>query len=1535
MNGPICGIWDSTLKLFPSAAPFSLVKAILVISVLIIIRYSWMTLDKQKPSSPDPVESFVCYIYLYDHTNQGHDPPCSYYHHVIRSKSDTTCEGEGHAAAATVRMRKLASEGKQTAAWFGEDERADERVVNRFDQQQLKTFVLEEDYLRERDNVTKLVHTDVRGCWESNQSMDLEHPPKLEKLAAMDPENQGIITDLLGFARDKEFYKRIGKAWKRGYLLLNDSPGTDRSSLIAAMANFLEFDIYHLDLASMPSISELRNVLFLDGLLSTCGDEQIIVLTTNHRDLYDAALLRSFNMDIHVHTSSPQPAALPDGGEIVQLDSSEQKPLLDFDATNNSAYHCALLVSDAEAKNMREESNRRCVTESVHSLVDSTARRSSTHFDPPDNGAHLVMAHQTGPIGFDSEKKDIAEGLNGECFIKSGLSLDYSTKRKLRDFDATGNKEHLVRAYQTGPVVSLPENENRGESECVPNSMFGLEDLQKHCGGRRDVAAKSFDAIYDLGFLATDSTSWKSFEGLEILPPQEQPNYCVHLLSPGRLKLEGCVQQEKSPDLPRVMQINRVEPRVTKSPTYLGKLTAQPSSSSCGPIGLPDGGHIVLLDPLEQSTKNVPHAARTNQCSPTMSLPEGKRKWATRKGYSLGDQRLFEVISLSMDEKLDSRLLIIHISKFARSSPPTLALPDGGEIAGPIASSLNEFSGTKDRPHFVRQDQSGSTASHYKRKNTRETPNIQGITMSLCSVQDLQQHGWKHKDVVKRLDVNISMFKNTCRQHRSYWWPCWTKNNDSLAWKSFEMLESLPRGEQSNGIRHLVRQRTLTYKHCVRRKKSQDLPQSLQMDSSGGLATQQSTRSLHWPLSLPDGEPIVTHSENIIVRNTFKRKCRSMSVSFEDHQQHFCSRCEGAANSLGAKRICKLHGINLVSTAKRIHRQHGIHRCPFRQGYSLGGERPAEVISLSTEEKLVSRLQFVHMSWLARSSLHPFALRSGREIEGYIAFSSSEFAATNNQALPGGQDRRGSSASRPENERTKETKYGEGTASSIISREVLQKHFGSKREDVAKILGFSVSTFKRVCRDHGIPRWPNWRSNSVRRPPDPHVQKNPSPTFNTPSTYGQITLVNEMGGQNSEPNECLSDSFEDRNFQNTGNGSIAEFEKTPTFDDSFLGHCRDVDFCYPAVYSETEAAQGSSKWAFQLEGQTTQSTAYPNRNALVFPQSQMASTEVLNQNMGSSEERRDLLASQVEAYLEGHGCESSSVTFPACSDAPVATILHTMPTIPHTIPHLIGGSSEWLFQRKNQSTQFTAYPNPNGLADPHPQMASTQKISENIGSLEDRRNLLAPQKEPLPEGHVFGSVNWTVGSCSSLAPSQPMPTIPHTTGISEYWRNSFAFAEGHLSGGNLYGSFNLTVPPCSDPASQPMPTIHHTMATIPHKMPLLTERPNTRSMKLKAIYGDTTIKFQLPLTSGINELKEEVSKILECKLGSFNVEYKDEDGDWILMASDENLSEYLQLLTSLGNQVTKLKLRDKVTHTTNFCDNCGCDHCRSLKQKRP
>ncbi|BFG16147.1 hypothetical protein CerSpe_024210 [Prunus speciosa] len=179
------------------------------------------------------------------------------------------------------------------------------------------------------------------GPWGS---VIFDHPSTFDTLA-MDPKlKEELIDDLDRFVRRKEFYRRVGKAWKRGYLLYGP-PGTGKSSLIAAMANYLKFDIYDLELTHLHSNSELRRLLvstanrsilviedidcsielkdrefgggnpndsqltlsgllnFIDGLWSSCGDERIIVFTTNYKDKLDPALLRPGRMDMHIHMS--------------------------------------------------------------------------------------------------------------------------------------------------------------------------------------------------------------------------------------------------------------------------------------------------------------------------------------------------------------------------------------------------------------------------------------------------------------------------------------------------------------------------------------------------------------------------------------------------------------------------------------------------------------------------------------------------------------------------------------------------------------------------------------------------------------------------------------------------------------------------------------------------------------------------------------------------------------------------------------------------------------------------------------------------------------------------------------------------------------------------------------------------------------------------------------------------------------------------------------------------------------------------------
>ncbi|KAI8553581.1 hypothetical protein RHMOL_Rhmol05G0027000 [Rhododendron molle] len=1033
-------------------------------------------------------------------------------------------------------------------------------------------------------------------AYQCTSSIELKRQATLEELG-MDPENEGIISDLLRFLRDKEFYKRLGKAWNRGYLLY-EPHGTDRSSLIVAMANSLEFDIYDLDVTGLSSISELTNVLvsirnrsliaikdfdswfgmlpnlkneltlsglskIIHGLLSSCGDEQIIVLTTKHDhiDRVDAALLRPLSTDLYIHKSSPQPKALPDGGDIILLDSSEQKPSVDFDAMHNMAYQSDVFVSNSEENNKREASRRQCMPEGVRSLVDSTTRIPSKDFDSPDNNAHLVRAYQSGRIVFNSEKKDMVEGLNRECLTKSVLSLDDSSKQKsLSDVVVTENKSHLVRAYQSGPVLPFSDNKNGREAlerECITKIILGLEDLRQHSRGRRDDAAKS------------NSFAWKSFEVLDSLPLGEQSYSSRHLARRRTLMHKHCVRLKKSRDLPRSLQRDRP-----------GGLAA-PSD-----IGLLDGGHIPSLSEKKIVRKTL------------------KRKCRTMSVLSLEDHQQ-------------------HVGR--RWEDDVKFLGDGGHIL------------------YLSKD-----------KIARKTLKRKCKTLSALSLDYHQHVNSRWEDAVKRLG---------------------------------------------------------------------------------------------------DGGHSVSLSGKI-VRKTFKRKCRAMIVSFEDHQQHFSCRCEGAANNLGAKHICKLQGINLNWATMK--------------GYFLGDQRPVEVISLSTDGKLVSRLQLFYISWLGGFSPQPSALAGGGDIVGPIALLSSEFAATNNRAQGVGKDQSGSVASDSEKKRTREQEDIEGINKSI-SLEDLRRHFDHKRIDAAKSLDVSVSTLKRICRQHGITRWPYRTRGKVRKPPDPRERNKV-----------QTETENEMVGHLHESNELLVGFFDGPICWNTENGSIAEIVENPTFRDACSGDSLDMHFSVPPIFEESEEARDSCERAFQVKDRSKLSAAHPNPHPLVFLQPQVVSTHMVNGNIGSPEDWRNLLASQAEARLGGH-----------CS-----------------------GSSYW------------------------------------------------------------------------------------------------------------------AVPTCSDPtSSQPMSATPYTRPTIPQIITHHTEPQDTRSVTIKAIYRDSIIKFQLPLTSGIIELKEEVAMRLKLELDIFDMEYKDEDGDWILIPCDKDLRNYLQLFRSSVNPVLVL---DKVANSPNFCESCG-----SLKRKRP
>lgn len=244
----------------------------------------------------------------------------------------------------------------------------------------------------ERSSRPRRLHTNSPAAGAASWcSVPFRHPATFATLALDPALKSRLVADLSAFADGRDFYRRTGRPWKRGYLL-HGPPGSGKSSLVAAMANHLRYDVYDLELTRVASNAALRSLLiqttnrsliviedidcsldltadrrrlrlhlrrrrrllqattlsakvdlkkqkknivesfnesdgdtsgsgdcrsgdqgrvtlsgllnFTDGLWSCCGDERIIVFTTNYADRVDPALLRPGRMDVHVRLGS-------------------------------------------------------------------------------------------------------------------------------------------------------------------------------------------------------------------------------------------------------------------------------------------------------------------------------------------------------------------------------------------------------------------------------------------------------------------------------------------------------------------------------------------------------------------------------------------------------------------------------------------------------------------------------------------------------------------------------------------------------------------------------------------------------------------------------------------------------------------------------------------------------------------------------------------------------------------------------------------------------------------------------------------------------------------------------------------------------------------------------------------------------------------------------------------------------------------------------------------------------------------------------
>ncbi|KAI3735449.1 hypothetical protein L6452_14947 [Arctium lappa] len=191
------------------------------------------------------------------------------------------------------------------------------------------------DEIEQKNNEVRLYinaenEPERNGRWISTP---FTHPATIDTAVIDSDLKNKVKSDLESFLKSKQYYHRLGRVWKRSYLLYGPS-GTGKSSFIAGMAKFLCYDIYDVDMSKVAGDSDLKLLLlqttsksmivvedmdrylaekstaavslsgvlnFMDGIISCCGEERVMVFTVSNKDQVDPTVLRPGRIDVHIH----------------------------------------------------------------------------------------------------------------------------------------------------------------------------------------------------------------------------------------------------------------------------------------------------------------------------------------------------------------------------------------------------------------------------------------------------------------------------------------------------------------------------------------------------------------------------------------------------------------------------------------------------------------------------------------------------------------------------------------------------------------------------------------------------------------------------------------------------------------------------------------------------------------------------------------------------------------------------------------------------------------------------------------------------------------------------------------------------------------------------------------------------------------------------------------------------------------------------------------------------------------------------------